>query len=120
MKNIIVIVCLLMLVSGCGNTNTSTSVKTSKEEDFEKIVTEDNYVVVDVRTKEEYDEGHVVGAVNIPYDEIDESTKLDKNKTIMVYCRSGKRSSIAYETLKRLGYDVFDLGAYDSITLEKE
>ena len=45
---------------------------------------------------------------------------LDKDKTILVYCKSGVRSNKAYNTLKDLGYDVIDLGAYDNVTLEKE
>ncbi len=57
---------------------------------------------------------------NIMNDTIDKNTKLDKNKIIAVYCKSGKRSSIAYKTLKELGYKVKDLGTYDSITLKKE
>ena len=99
MKKILIILTIIIL-TGCGN----------------KKVTANKTV----RTKEEYEEGHVKDAINIPYDEINENIKLDKNKTIMVYCKSGKRSSIAYATLKDLGYDVYDLGAYASLTLEKE
>ena len=51
---------------------------------------------------------------------VDENTDLDKTKTIMVYCKSGVRSNKAYNTLKDLGYDVVDLGAYDKVELEKE
>ena len=83
-------------------------------------IKEDNYVIVDVRTQEEYTSGHVVNAINIPYDEIDETTDLDKDKTIIVYCRSGNRSGKAFTVLKNLGYEVYDLGAYDSIYLDKE
>ena len=81
---------------------------------------ENNYEIIDVRTSSEYATGHVKGAINIPYDEIDENTKLDKNKTILVYCKSGKRSSIAFETLKKLGFKVYDLGAYETIDIAKE
>lgn len=113
MKRIILISCLfLILLVGCSK---------EKENDIsKKSIVEEEYIVIDVRTKEEYDTGHVKGSINIPYDEIDESINLDKNKTILVYCRSGKRSHIAYETLKNLGYEVIDLGAYDTVTLEKE
>ena len=110
---IVLIMCIgLICVVGC-----------SKQEDektsVEKIIAKNNYVIVDVRTKEEYNTSHIKGAINIPYDEIDENTKLDKTKTILVYCRSGVRSSKAYNTFKNLGYDVVDLGAFDSIKLEK-
>ncbi len=113
MKKILIILTIILL-TGCGNK------KEIATQTLDQIIESNNYQIVDVRTKEEYDEGHVKGAINIPYDEIDENTNLNKNKTIMVYCKSGKRSSIAYNTLKNLGYDVYDLGAYSSINLEKE
>ena len=78
-----------------------------------------NYIIVDVRTAEEFMDGHLVGAINIPYDEID-TVELDKTKNIFVYCKSGKRSGIAFHTLQELGYHVYDLGSYDDIDLEKE
>ena len=113
MKKILIILTIIIL-TGCGNK------KVTANKTLDQILKDNNYQIVDVRTKEEYEEGHVKDAINIPYDEINENIKLDKNKTIMVYCKSGKRSSIAYATLKDLGYDVYDLGAYASITLEKE
>lgn len=115
MKKIIIGLILISFICGCSSTK-------NKEIDnsLEKILNSNNYLVIDVRTKEEYEEGHVVDSLNIPYDEIDENIALDKSKTILVYCRSGKRSSIAYKSLSDLGYDVYDLGAYASITLPKE
>ena len=101
------------LIIGCGNTE-------EKEITLDEVLKEKNYIVVDVRTASEYSEGHVVNSINIPYDEIDASTKLDKNKTILVYCKSGVRSNKAYNTLKSLGYTVIDLGAYDKVELDKE
>lgn len=107
----ILIVFLCILLCGCSN---------EKESDIEKIMRENEYVIIDVRTKEEYDESHVINSLNIPYDEIDAKIDIDKDKIIFVYCKSGRRSSIAYDTLKSLGYTVYDLGAYDKIDLEKE
>ncbi len=117
MKKLLIIICLF--ISGCTN-HKKTEMNISKDDILEKLLSENNYVIVDVRTKEEYDQGHVVDALNIPYDQIDENVALDKNKTIIVYCRSGNRSGIAFQTLTDLGYEVFDLGAYDSIKLDKE
>ena len=105
---------LLLIMTGCSKKEEE-SLKT-----LEDVLKENNYIVIDVRTKEEYDTGHVKDSLNIPYDEIEESIDLDKSKPILVYCRSGKRSSIAYQTLTSLGYEVFDLGAYDTVPLEKE
>lgn len=120
MKKLMIIFCLLTLLCGCNNNKDDFTTTDKKGDNLEQVLSENNYVIVDVRTKEEYEEGHVVGAINIPYDEIDEDVSLDKDKTIMVYCRSGQRSGIAYHTLKDLGYEVLDLGAYDSISMEKE
>ena len=96
------------------------SIGCQKEEKKERMTIEKKPIIIDVRTKEEYEEGHIKGAINIPYDQIDENIKLDKTQKLKVYCKSGKRSAIAYEKLKELGYDVDDLGAYDTIELEKE
>jgi rhodanese-related sulfurtransferase len=113
-KIIVVLVLLLSIITAVGCTTKKIN------NDFQEILDKNNYIIVDVRTKEEYDVSHVKDSINIPYDTIDENTKLDKSKTIVVYCRSGNRSSKAYNTLKTLGYDVYDLGAFDAITLEKE
>lgn len=117
MKKYLVALFLVTFIFGCSIQKTTDG---SKDEALEKIVMEENYVVLDVRTKEEYEEGHVVDAIHIPYDEINEDISLDKSKIIIVYCRSGRRSGIATTTLEKLGYEVFDYGVYDTIPLEKE
>jgi len=71
-------------------------------------------ILLDVRTPEEYAEGHIAGSVLLPLDEIDakagEALK-DKDAPIFVYCRSGRRSKIAAEALVSMGYtEVYDLG----------
>jgi rhodanese-related sulfurtransferase len=66
-----------------------------------------NVVLVDVRTPEEYREGHIPGAINIPNETIGtgEIPELpDKDQLILVYCRSGRRSKEASEKLVKLGY----------------
>lgn len=113
----LVIACFIVV--GCGN-NAKENVSSKTEEAMKKIISENNYIIVDVRTKEEYDTKHVVGAINIPYEEINENIALNKTKTIMVYCQSGRRSNIAYKKLKEMNYEVLDLGAFDIINLEKE
>ena len=68
---------------------------------------QDGYVILDTRTQEEYDEGHIPGAILIPHDKITEkaeNTLTDKNQLILVYCRSGRRSKLAAEALVELGY----------------
>ena len=68
---------------------------------------ESGYIILDVREQYEYDEGHIPGAILIPYGEIADraETELpDKDQLILVYCRSGRRSKIAAEELVKLGY----------------
>ncbi len=68
---------------------------------------EQNYVIIDARTQEEYAEGHIKGAILIPeYEIINQAEKEipDKDTLILVYCRSGRRSKIASEELVKLGY----------------
>lgn len=66
-----------------------------------------NYIILDVRTIAEYNEGHIPNAICIPNETIGEDivSKLpDKDQLILVYCRSGNRSKQAAEKLKKLGY----------------
>ena len=79
----------------------------------------DNYIIIDVRTREEFAEGHVENAFNIPYDEINDLIDIDKDTILFVYCKSGTRSKLAADSLINLGYEVYDLGAYDTIHLEE-
>ncbi len=77
-------------------------------EEAKKIMdTEKDYIILDVRTQEEFDEKHIPGAVLIPdYEIADKAEDLlpDKNQLILVYCRSGRRSKLAAEELVKLGY----------------
>ena len=68
---------------------------------------EEGYIILDTRTQEEYDEGHIPGAIVISYDEIEEKAEQllpDKDQLLLVYCRSGRRSKLAAEALVELGY----------------
>ncbi len=71
-------------------------------------------VVVDVRTDEEYKSGHIVGAINIPVEQItagDFGSLADKNQTILIYCRSGNRSKVASGFLAENGYkNIYEFG----------
>ena len=67
----------------------------------------EEHIVLDTREQDEFDEGHIPGAILIPYTEIEikaEELLPDKNAQILVYCRSGRRSKIAAESLAKLGY----------------
>ena len=69
--------------------------------------TEEGYIILDVREQDEYDAGHIPGAILIPYTQIEEMAGEmlpDQDQLILVYCRSGRRSKIAAEALVELGY----------------
>jgi phage shock protein E len=74
-------------------------------------------LIIDVRTEAEWNNGHIEGAILIAYDLIGErigTVAKDKSKRIYVYCRSGRRSQIAKESLKKLGYkDAVNLGSLE-------
>jgi phage shock protein E len=74
-------------------------------------------LIIDVRTEAEWNDDHIEGAILIPYDLIGDrigTVAKDKSKRIYVYCRSGKRSKIAEETLDKLGYkDIVNLGSLE-------
>ena len=79
----------------------------SQSEAKEIMDTKSDYIIIDARTQEEYDEGHIENAILIPEYEIQEKAPElipDKNALILVYCRSGRRSKIASEALAELGY----------------
>lgn len=82
-------------------------------EAFAKIITQDNVVRLDVRTTQEYAEGHIQGSINIDVlgsgFEQQSLATLPKNKTIALYCRSGNRSKQAVRILARNGYKVVEL-----------
>jgi phage shock protein E len=75
-------------------------------------------LLLDVRTLEEFDAGHLPGAALFPYGEIKEKfAEPDKGRPIVVYCRSGRRSAIAKTYLEEMGYtNVSDFGAYTNWT----
>ena len=88
--------------------------------ELEKLKRED-YTFVDVRSDEEYKNGHVEDAVNIPVDELRERlSEIDKNKLVVVYCQVGLRGYIADQMLTQLGYQVQNVtGGYKTISAMK-
>lgn len=117
MKKLLIIIFCIFLLSGCGGTkNTDSSDGSVNYMEAKEKIINDGAILLDVRTKEEYDDKHIDGASLLPLDEIniDNISKLvsDKDIPIIVYCRSGNRSKQAKEKLIALGYSkVYDLGA---------
>lgn len=96
----------------------------SPEEAKRIMDTEKGYLILDVRTEEEYAEGHIPGAIVIPVEEIGERAEKelpDRGRLILVYCRGGVRSKVAAQTLAGLGYtNVVEFGGILSWPYETE
>lgn len=117
-KGLILMLAIILSLFGlscCNDENvsedTTTANKTYEQitpEEAKKIMdTETGYVIIDARTKSEFEEGHIEGAILIPEYEITERAETeisDKDTLILVYCRSGRRSKIAADALVNLGY----------------
>lgn len=90
------------------------------EEAVNIMQTEENYVILDVRTAQEFASGHIPGAVLLPNETIgteDIPLLPDKDQLILVYCRSGNRSKQAAEKLAQLGYtNIVEFGGINSWT----
>ena len=110
-KKMILLLVAVMLLTACGqdkeNDREATYMNITAEKAKQIMDMEEGYIILDVRTQEEYDEGHIPGAILIPNTEIEdraEDEMTDKNQLILVYCRSGRRSKLAAEILVELGY----------------
>ena len=118
-KVLIFVLCICLLCSGC----TSDSSTANEEPLYSSITMEDaaillgsdnDYLLLDVRTEQEYFDGHIPGAICIPNEEINETVVEalpDQEQVIFVYCRSGNRSKQAAEKLVNLGYtNIVEIG----------
>lgn len=118
--------CLLALLplSACGSekAQTPTYRQISMEEAVQLMETETDYQILDVRTLEEYAQGHIPGAICVPNETIgsEEIPELpDRSQLILIYCRSGNRSKQAAGKLARLGYtNLAEFGGINSWTGE--
>ena len=111
MKKLVFLLLAVMLLTACGqdkeNDQGAVYVNITAEEAKQIMDSEEGYIILDVRTREEYDQGHIPGAIPIPDTEINakaEEVLTDKAQLLLVYCRSGRRSKLAAEALVELGY----------------
>ena len=111
MKKLIFLLLAVLILTACGqdqeNNREAVFVNITAEEAKQIMDSQDGYIILDVRSQEEYDQGHIPGAILIPDYEIEaraEKELTDKDQLILVYCRSGRRSKLAAEALVKLGY----------------
>lgn len=126
-----VFVVLCMLLSACGNeislpesvlsevptatsSETATYQQITQEEAEEMMRADDGHIIVDVRRQDEYDSGHIPGAILIPNESIgtEQPKELpDLDQVILIYCRSGRRSKEASQKLADMGYThIYEFG----------
>jgi rhodanese-related sulfurtransferase len=125
---LVVIVCLTGCSGKAVNNATQSSNQVngykqiSQEEAREMMGKDDGHVIVDVRRQDEYDAGHIPGAILIPNEDIN-STRPEKltdlDQIILVYCRSGRRSKEASQKLAQMGYTkIYEFGGINTWTGE--
>ena len=110
MKKLLPLFLSALMFTGCTGTSsnqTNTYRSISMDEAVNMMAEETGYIILDVRRPDEFAQGHIPKAINVPNESIGtaEIPELpDKDQLIMVYCRSGRRSKIAAEELVKLGY----------------
>ena len=119
MRKLLPFFAALLLIAGCAVPAQESGYRqVTAEEAIALMEKESGYIILDVRTAQEYSEKHIPKAVNIPNESIgteDLPALPDKNQLILVYCRSGNRSKQASEKLAALGYtNVVEFGGINS------
>jgi len=111
MKKLVIIVLAMLLLTACGEEKEDKQgagyMNITAQQAKELMDSQTGYVILDTRTQEEYDQGHIPGAIVLPYDEVLERAEgilTDKDQLILVYCRSVRRSKLAANDLVKLGY----------------
>ena len=125
MKRILPMLFALLLLTGCGGNEAAGSYQQISQETAKEMMDTQQVIILDVREQEEYDSGHIPGAVLLPVGTIDEDSAAqvipDKDATLLVYCRSGNRSKTASAALAALGYtNIYEFGGINTWPYEIE
>lgn len=125
MKRMIPVLLALLLLTGCGGGEGTASYRQISQAEAKEMMDTQEVIILDVREQDEYDSGHIPGAVLLPVGAIDEDTAVAvipaKDATVLVYCRSGNRSKTASSALAELGYtNVYEFGGIKTWPYETE
>ena len=119
---IILLIVIMAALTGCAGSSGADYTQITQEEAQEMMQLEDMHRIIDVRTHEEYNDGHIPGAICIPNETIgtDPPEELpDKDQVLLIYCRSGNRSKDASQKLANMGYtNVYEFGGINTWTGE--
>ena len=123
-KLLSLITALVFLLTGCGGSKNNTYQQISQEK-AKEMMDSGGVIVLDVREQDEFDAGHITGAVLLPVGTISKESAAEvipeKDSTVLVYCRSGNRSKTASAKLVELGYtSVYEFGGINTWPYEVE
>ena len=124
MKRILPLLLSLLLLTGCGG-NAAAGYQQITQEEAKAMMDSQEVIILDVREQDEYDSGHIPGAVLLPVGTIDDTTAAqvipEKDSTVLVYCRSGNRSKTASAALADLGYtNIYEFGGINTWPYDTE
>ena len=124
MKRILPLLLSLLLLAGCGG-NAAAGYQQITQEEAKAMMDSQEVIILDVQEQDEYDSGHIPGAVLLPVGTIDETTAAEvipeKDSTVLVYCRSGNRSKTASAALADLGYtNIYEFGGINTWPYDTE
>ena len=114
------VLAVILLLSGCGGTTVKQNTyQQISQEEAKQRMDEQDVIILDVREVDEYDSGHIPGAVLLPLGTIDKDSAAavipEKDSVVLVYCRSGNRSKQASSILAELGYTgIFEFGGINT------
>ena len=125
MKRMLPFLLALFLLAGCGGNTSDGSYEQITQEEAKEMMDTLEVIILDVREQDEYDSGHIPGAVLLPVGTIDKDTAAEvipeTDSTVLVYCRSGNRSKTASSTLAELGYtNIYEFGGINTWPYETE
>ena len=124
MKRILPLLLSLLLLAGCGG-NAAAGYQQITQEEAKAMMDSQEVIILDVREQDEYDSGHIPGAVLLPVGTIDDTTAAqvipEKDSTVLVYCCSGNRSKTASAALADLGYtNIYEFGGINTWPYDTE
>ena len=125
MKRMIPFLLALFLLAGCGGNTSDGSYEQITQEEAKEMMDTQEVIILDVREQDEYDSGHIPGAVLLPVGTIDKDTAAEvipeTDSTVLVYCRSGNRGKTASSALADLGYtNIYEFGGINTWPYETE
>ena len=125
MKRMLPFLLALFLLAGCGGNTSDGSYEQITQEEAKEMMDTQEVIILDVREQDEYDSGHIPGAVLLPVGTIDKDTAAEvipeTDSTVLVYCRSGNRSKTASSALAELGYtNIYEFGGINTWPYETE